>query len=77
MEWLETNIPAMIAIRRAQGLSQRELAKLAGIHYSTISLIEKGNRNPSDKVGNKIAKALDVPRAAIFFTRSDDICQRA
>jgi len=74
--WLETNIAALVAFRSKEGLSQRELAKRCGIHYSTISLIEKGKRNPSPKVGNEIAEVLQVPRSAIFFDHYVDECNQ-
>lgn len=65
--WLEANRPALTAIRVKEGLSQRELAKKCKVHYSMISRIEKGERNPSPKLGKQIAKVLQVPEEAIFF----------
>jgi transcriptional regulator with XRE-family HTH domain len=49
-------------LRATRGLSQRELAKLAGITNPYITLIETGQRkNPSLAVLKKLAKALGVP----------------
>ena len=49
------------AIRLKQGLSQGDVAKRMNVHRSYISSIERGVRNPSLKVIQKIAKALEVP----------------
>jgi len=48
-------------IRLKQGLSQGDVARRLNLHRSYISSIERGIRNPSLKVIQKIAKALDVP----------------
>ena len=48
-------------IRLKQGLSQGDVARRLNLHRSYISSIERGIRNPSLKVIQKIAKALEVP----------------
>ena len=48
-------------IRLKQGLSQGDIAKRLNVHRSYISSIERGIRNPSLKVIQRIAKALEVP----------------
>ena len=48
-------------IRLKQGLSQGDVAKRMNVHRSYISSIERGVRNPSLKVIQRIAKALEVP----------------
>lgn len=52
--------------RKAKGLTQRELAHLAGIASQTLSCIEIGVNNPSFNVVIKIAIALEIPLAYIF-----------
>jgi len=48
-------------LRRIFNLSQEELAKKAGITYSTLIKIESGaNSNPTIKTVKKIAGALDI-----------------
>ena len=48
-------------LRKQLKLSQEELAKKAGITYSTLIKIESGvNKNPTIKTLVKIAKALKV-----------------
>ena len=48
-------------IRLKQELSQGDVAKRMNVHRSYISSIERGVRNPSLKVIQRIAKALEVP----------------
>lgn len=47
--------------RTKVGLSQDQLARKAGITYSTLTKLESGvNRNPKVKTLQQIAKALEV-----------------
>lgn len=48
-------------IRLKQGISQGDVAKCLSVHHSYINSIERGFRNPSLKVIQRIAKALEVP----------------
>ena len=45
-------------LRREKGLSQEELADLAGIHQTYLSGVERGKRNPTVSVLQRIAEAL-------------------
>jgi transcriptional regulator with XRE-family HTH domain len=56
------------AVRTAFGLSQRELAKRAGVTNGMISLIEQGRVSPSIGSLQKILVALPMTMAE-FFTR--------
>lgn len=47
-------------LRIEKGLSQEQFAFDADLHRTYISDIERGNRNPTVTVLEKIAKALDV-----------------
>ena len=48
-------------LRKKYKLSQEELAKKAGITYSTLIKIESGfNKNPTLETLVKVAKALEV-----------------
>ncbi len=48
-------------LRKKHKISQEELARQAGITYSTLIKIESGaNDNPTIKTMKKIADALDV-----------------
>ena len=53
-------------IRLKQGLSQGDVARRLNLHRSYISGIERGIRNPSLKVVQKIAKALGVNANALL-----------
>lgn len=44
--------------RLEAGLSQEELAELAGLHRTYVSLLERGQRNPSLEVILSLGKAL-------------------
>lgn len=58
-------------LRAARGLSQEELAHRAGIHWTYLGGIERGERNPALVNITKIAGALDVSLAELFagFTK--------
>ena len=46
-------------LRREKGLSQEELAFRSGIHQTYLSGVERGKRNPTALVMQRIAAALD------------------
>jgi transcriptional regulator with XRE-family HTH domain len=46
--------------RRERGLSQEELADRAGVHQTYLSGVERGRRNPTMTVLQKIAQALGL-----------------
>ncbi len=62
------------AVRSAFGMSQRELAKRAGVTNGMISLIEQGRVSPSVGSLQKILAALPMTMAE-FFTREMDLRQ--
>jgi len=47
-------------LRKAKGWSQEEFAYEAGIHRTYASDLERGTRNPSIKIVEKLAKCLGV-----------------
>ena len=47
-------------LRQDKGLSQESLAFECGLHRTYISGIERGIRNPTIAIVDKIAKALDI-----------------
>jgi DNA-binding XRE family transcriptional regulator len=49
----------IIAARKAVGLSQAALARLAGIRVETLNRLEKGKHTPDLETMAKINKALD------------------
>ena len=52
--------------RDAKGWSQEELADQAGVHRTYISGLERGVRNPTVTVVEKVAVALDVPAGRLL-----------
>ncbi|MEM7279508.1 MAG: cupin domain-containing protein [Pseudomonadota bacterium] len=54
--------------RKARGLSQRELAKRAGVTNSTISLIEQDSVSPSVSSLKKVLDGLPMTMAEFFTT---------
>ena len=53
-------------LRKQKGLSQERLANLAEIDRTYLPTIEKGERNVSIEVVEKLAKALDVKVKDLF-----------
>jgi len=51
--------------REQRGWSQEELADRSGIHRTYISGVERAARNPTIEIVAAIAKALDLPVAAL------------
>jgi transcriptional regulator with XRE-family HTH domain len=72
-------------IRQQQGISQRELARRAGVTNTTISLIEKNKSSPSisslkkvlDGIPMSLAEffALDVPPGEQVFFRAGELVE--
>lgn len=57
---------ALRQARTAKGISQEELADLAGLHRTYIGSVERGERNPTLVSLYRIAEALDIPAAALL-----------
>lgn len=54
-------------IREKANLTQEQASKITGFTIRYISMIENGERNPSDKAKNVLAKAYRVPIVEIFL----------
>lgn len=52
-------------LRHEQGLSQEELADRAGLHRTYVSGVERGVRNPTLTVIERLARALGVTVAVL------------
>ena len=57
--------------RATKGISQKELAEIANIGPSYVSLIEAGKRSPSIATIEKIGKALAVPTHLIMLLATE------
>lgn len=66
---LATNVKQM---RSEKGITQKELAALAGIHETYVSRVERGEINASADIIQKLADTLSVPVARLFEAQSVD-----
>jgi transcriptional regulator with XRE-family HTH domain len=60
-----------LAIRRkriAIHLSQEQLAELAHIHPTYIGMVERGTRNPTIEISERIARALKTNLSSLIAT---------
>jgi transcriptional regulator with XRE-family HTH domain len=53
--------------RRKQGIPQKELARRAGLHQPTISLIEQGRLQPTEAELAALARALGLNPPAVLM----------
>ena len=56
----------MRRLREAKGWSQEEYADRADIHRTYVSDIERGRRNPTISVVEKLARPLDVTAGSLL-----------
>jgi transcriptional regulator with XRE-family HTH domain len=66
----EFNRVLVMVLRNDAGLSQGQLAKMCGVTTGYICNIERGQREPSIRVIQKLAKAFRIPMYR-FFIESD------
>jgi transcriptional regulator with XRE-family HTH domain len=57
---------ALKELREKRGLSQERLADAMNVHRNTIALVERGARNPSLEMIQRLAKALSVKPGKFF-----------
>ena len=60
-------------IRQKQGLSQEDLGFESGYHRTYISLLERGQKNPSLKAIFRLAKALKIKPSEIIKRIEDQL----
>ncbi len=54
-------------LRKKKGMSQEDLALESGINKNYLSDVERGSRNPTIVVIEKIATALEVSLSTLFM----------
>ena len=59
-------------LRCAKNLNQQELGSLVGASRQTISLIERGDYNPSITLAQRIAQVFESPVESIFFLTEEE-----
>lgn len=64
-------------LRKAKGWTQEQLAEAAGLHYSYIGGVERGDRNISLETLEKIITGLNVPAVEIFKFEEDTEYRRS
>ena len=57
--------------RIRKSMSQTEIARLANISISYLSLLERGKRDPNLTTVEKISAALNVPVSILMFLAAD------
>ncbi len=57
----------LAAVRKEQGLSQAELAKMVGVSRNTISSIETGQFSPTAKLALILCIALEKKFEELFY----------
>lgn len=58
--------------RAAQGINQQELGTLVGASRQTISLIERGDYNPSITLALRIAQVFHLPVEDVFYLTEEE-----
>lgn len=59
--------------RKAQGMTQQQLAALLGVSRQTIISLESGKYNPSILMAHKIAQTFGVNIEDIFLFEEDEV----
>ena len=59
-------------LRAKQGLNQQELGSLVGASRQTISLIERGDYNPSITLALRISQVFQVPVEQVFYLTEEE-----
>lgn len=62
-------VPTLAELRKAAGLTQKELAEALGLSQSTIAMYETGERKPLYENHKKIAEFFGLNLGDIFFGR--------
>ena len=63
---LEATIAPIVERRQELGISQHELARLAGVHYQTVHRMETGVQVPTWETRQKLRRVLGLPEERHF-----------
>ena len=64
------------ALREARGLTLQELAPMIGLHFSYLGKIERGKRELTKPVMERLARALEVAEADLLNTEDGGLTER-
>ena len=70
-DWLKL-VNNLSELRKKKGINQTDLGRMVGVSRQTISLIERGDYNPSVMVALSLANVFDVSVEDIFTLEEDD-----
>lgn len=59
-------------LRAAKSLNQQQLGQLVGAPRQTISLIERGDYNPSITLALRIAQVFETPVEEVFYLTGEE-----
>ena len=65
------------SLRQARGLTQERLGELADLNYKYLGSVERGERNPSLLVLERIAIALEVELSDLFRFAHEETSPKA
>ena len=63
----------LVQLRKARNLTQKELAKIVGVHFSHMSRYERGISLPSVEVIKKISQVFNVSTDYLLFDDADEV----
>lgn len=63
---------AIVTIRKARKMTQKELARRCGMSQNAICTLERNNSNPPMETIKKLQAALDVPQSYILLYSIED-----
>ena len=67
-----SDFPSVLkSMRLSRGLTQEALAEAIGVSKSTISMYERGNREPDFETLEQLAKVFDVSASALIANKNE------
>lgn len=63
---------AIVTIRKARGMTQKELARRCGISQNALCALERNCSHPPMETMKKLQTALDVPQSYILLYAIED-----
>ena len=67
-------IKTLKELREKKGLTQEQTAKIFNITKEYLSMIERADRNPSDKLKEEMSKLYEVSIGYIFLSIKETKC---